>query len=237
MKALVLVLALAPAVVATHAHAGGAAKKKPVKPATPAPTPIPAPPPTPAPAVAPLPPAPPAPPPAPVVEPSRPVPSATVHVVAGAARSGGLAVGVEAGNPTSATLAWFHGGLVVDGAIGTGTLSGPGLSLHVDVQTVVHALSPALSLRVGLGARYYHHGYQAMSLDEVPDSHEGLRAPITLAYHAGATELYAEVAPGVDVHRSASCTLASGPNSICPHAQERPLFVQLVVGARWFLGH
>jgi hypothetical protein len=48
-------------------------------------------------------------------------------------------------------------------------------------------------------------------------------------------QLYAELAPGIDFHRTASCTLASGPYTVCPHAQDRPLFVQLVVGARWFL--
>jgi hypothetical protein len=153
---------------------------------------------------------------------------------------GGLAIGVEAGNPTSVTLAIARKQLLIDLAVGTGTYTGPGVSVHADVQLVVARPTPKLALRVGLGARFYHQGYQPMSIDEIPEDRFGFRAPITLAYAAGdkgAMELYAEAAPGVDVKRSQSCTLASGPASICPHAMEKPLFVQLVVGARWFFKH
>jgi hypothetical protein len=111
------------------------------------------------------------------------------------------------------------------------------VSFHADVQVEVARLGAHVPLRIGLGGRYYHHGYEPMSFDEIPDSHYGVRAPIAIAYETGALQLYAEAAPGVDVKRTASCTLASGPYSICPHAQELPLFVQLVVGARWFLSH
>jgi hypothetical protein len=47
-----------------------------------------------------------------------------------------------------------------------------------------------------------------------------------------ALELYAEVAPGVDVRRSVSCTFTSGVDTICPHAQDGPEFVQALVGLR-----
>jgi len=149
----------------------------------------------------------------------------------------GLAVGAELGEPASATVGWFAGKLALLGAIGTGTVEGVGISLHADAQLEVKRLAPAIPLRVGLGARYYHHGYDPQSVDEIPDSHVGIRASAALGYERGPLELYAELAPGVDVTRTASCTLADGPRSICPHAQESPLFVQLVIGARWFISH
>lgn len=184
-------------------------------------------------------PAPPAATPAPAsvtVEPSRVTTSAPTTSPAATAAHG-LAVGAELGEPTSATLAYFIGALTFGGAIGTGTVEGAGVSAHADVQLVVTHLSPSLPVRVGLGLRYYHQGYQPMSIDEVPDSHYGARASATLAYQHGPLELYGEVAPGIDFVRTPSCTLADGPNSICPHAMAGPFFFQLVVGARWFLSH
>jgi hypothetical protein len=149
----------------------------------------------------------------------------------------GLAVGVELGEPTSATVAWLMDGLSLSGAIGSGTRAGMGLSLHADAQLVVAHFTPTLPLRVGLGFRYYHHGYKPASVDELPDSHYGIRGSIAVAHESGALSLYAELAPGVDVKRTRSCSLADGPNSICPHAQESPLFLQLVIGARWAFSH
>lgn len=146
----------------------------------------------------------------------------------------GLAVGVELGEPSALTLGWWFGSIGVSGAIGTGTFAGVGVSAHVDVQLEVARLSPALSLAVGLGGRIYHHGYEPMSFDEVPDTHYGARATAALAYDHDALRFYLEAAPGVDLHRTASCTLGSGPYSICPHAQALPLFLQVVIGARWF---
>lgn len=151
-----------------------------------------------------------------------------------AAQRRGLAVGLELGEPTAITVGWWVGKLGVSAALGTGTLAGLGVSAHADVQLEVVGLAPGLSLDVGLGGRVYHHGYDAMSYDEIPDTHYGVRASAALAYDRDALRFYAEVAPGIDIHRSASCTLASGPYSICPHAQELPLFIQVVVGARWF---
>lgn len=147
----------------------------------------------------------------------------------------GLALGVELGEPTSATVAWFADRFVIAGAIGSGTLAGPGLSIHLDGQLVVTQLSPEIALRAGLGGRYYHHGYEPSSTDEIPDSHYGVRGSLAIALHRGPLEVYFEAAPGIDVKRTTSCTLASGANSICPHAMEHPFFLQLVLGARWFL--
>ena len=152
-------------------------------------------------------------------------------------RPKGLAVGAEVGEPTSATVGWFAGALSIDAALGTGTLYGPGLSAHVDLQLVVARLEPAIPLRVGLGARYYNQHYQPASIDEVPSSNYGLRVPVALAYEHGSMQLYAEVTPGVDLKRTPSCNLLDGPNSICPHAQATPFFIDVVVGARWFLSH
>jgi hypothetical protein len=149
----------------------------------------------------------------------------------------GVAVGVELGQPTSATISWWTGKLGATGAIGTGTWSGLGVSAHVGVELEVARLAPQMAVDVGLGGRIYHHGYTPMSTDEMPDTHYGAFASVALGYELGALRLYAEASPGVDVKRTASCSLVSGPYSICPHAQDNPLFVQLVVGARWFLSH
>ena len=149
----------------------------------------------------------------------------------------GLAIGVEAGEPTSATVGFFIDKLALLGAVGTGTRAGLGIQVHVDAQLIVAHLRSDMPVRVGLGGRYYHHGYEAMSVDELPDSHYGLRASAAVALERGRMQFYAELAPGVDVKRTTSCSLASGPYSVCPHAQASPLFIQLVVGARWFLSH
>jgi hypothetical protein len=147
----------------------------------------------------------------------------------------GLAIGVEAGEPTSVTGGFFAGKLALFGALGTGTREGVGIQLHVDAQLIVAQLRPDVPVRVGLGGRYYHHGYESMSTDELPDSHYGIRASAAIAYEKGSMELYAELAPGIDVKRTNSCSLASGAYSVCPHSMESPFFLQLVLGARWFL--
>jgi hypothetical protein len=149
----------------------------------------------------------------------------------------GLAIGAELGDPTSATIAWFADKLAIVGALGTGTREGLGISAHADVQLTVTRATPEMPVRIGLGARYYHHGYQPASVDERPDTHVGLRVPVSIALERPAMELYAELAPGIDVKKTGSCAFTMGTATICPHAQESPLFVQLVIGARWFLSH
>lgn len=158
----------------------------------------------------------------------------------GASRSeapSGLAAGIELGEPSSLTIGWFTGELGFSAALGTGTFAGPGVSLHVDATRTVTRLRPNIPLYVGLGGRYYHHGFRAMSIDETPDSHYGVRATVGVALDRGPLRIYAELAPGVDLRRTSSCTLASGARSVCPHAQENPVFAQFVVGARWFVSH
>jgi hypothetical protein len=149
----------------------------------------------------------------------------------------GIAVGAELGEPTSATVGWFHDKLAVLGAVGTGTVAGLGIQIHADVQMDVHRLQPNIPIRVGLGARFYHHGYQPQSIDEIPHEHYGIRVPVAIAYEKKAMQLYAEVSPGVDFKRTNACALTNGAYSICPHQQQNPLFVQLVVGVRFFISH
>ncbi len=149
--------------------------------------------------------------------------------------SRGLAVGIEVGEPTSVTVGYWAGALGLRAAVGTGTRAGVGFAARVEGQLEVARLAAHVPLYVGLGARLYRHGYEEMSFDEIPDTHIGIRASLAIGYERGGMLLYAEAAPGVDVLRTTSCSLASGPYSLCPHAQATPLFLQLVVGARWFL--
>lgn len=149
----------------------------------------------------------------------------------------GLAIGIEAGQPASATVGWFADKLSVDAALGSGTLLGPGFEAHLDVQVIATRLAPNVPLRVGLGGRYYDQHYQAASPDELPQQRWGVRSPVSIALDKPSWQVYAEVAPGVDLHRSASCNLLDGANSVCPHAQSTPAFVDFVVGARFFLSH
>jgi hypothetical protein len=146
----------------------------------------------------------------------------------------GLAIGAELGDPSAVTAAWFTGKLDIVGALGTATVESTGWAAHADVQAALVELAPGVPLRAGLGLRYYRHSHLA-SPDEVSSGHLGVRASIAAAIQRGPLEIYAELAPGVDVLRGASCNLADGALSVCPHAQESPLFVQFAIGARWFL--
>ena len=167
-----------------------------------------------------------------------PAATATRTTTAAASPGAGLALGVEVGEPTSATVGWFTGKLAVIGAIGSGTLAGVGVHVHADAQLEVARLAPNMPLRIGLGARYLPPRLPARprstsSRTPTSVSARPRRSPI----EHGSMQLYAELAPGIDVKRTASCTLADGANSICPHAQATPLFLEFVVGARWFLSH
>lgn len=169
---------------------------------------------------------------------AAPAPAAQVSASAPddeAAAPTGFAFGAELGEPTAATVGFFGEKVALAAAIGSGTFAGPGISIHADVLYTATRLSAHVPLRVGLGGRFYHHGYDPQSIDEIPHEHYGIRVPVSIAFEKKALQIYAEAAPGVDVYRSMSCTLADGPRSICPHAQQNPLFVQLVVGARWFI--
>ena len=112
--------------------------------------------------------------------------------------SRGLAIGIELGEPTAVTAGWFAGRLAIVGAVGSGTFEGPGIAAHLNVHYAITELAPRIPLFVGLGGRFYHHGYEAMSFDEVPDSHYGF-ASVGIALERGAMQLYAELSPGVDV--------------------------------------
>lgn len=166
---------------------------------------------------------------------AAPATTTTAAVTSTKHNTGRLAIGLELGEPVSATAGWFDGKLAVVGGVGTGTFGGAGLSVRAAVQLVVARLAPAMPIRVGLGGRLYHHGYDLASIDELPDTHYGVFASVGAALQRGPLELYGEVAPGIDVKRTRSCALASGSSTICPHAQAAPAFVHFVVGARWFL--
>ncbi len=156
----------------------------------------------------------------------------------------GVALGVEVGEPAAVTARWvgLDGLLGVGAAVGTGTRSGAGLSLHAEVTVtplvVLRAGSTVVLVHAGLGGRHYRHGYDAMSVDEVPDAHTGIRflVGVDVALAAPRLELYLEAAPGYDLWRGASCSLASGVDSVCPHAAASRGFVDVVLGARWYLG-
>ncbi len=168
-----------------------------------------------------------------------PADAVTTTTTAPAPRPAGLAFGIEAGEPTAATIGWFTGGFGAGIAIGTGTRAGLGLQLRADLSyqptVLAHVGGMAVPLVVGAGVRYYRHGYQSASIDELPDTHVGVRAAVAVGLDRDHLRIYAEAAPGVDFHRSPSCSLRSGVHSICPHAQGSPLFVQVVLGVRWFL--
>lgn len=155
---------------------------------------------------------------------------ATAH-----ADDGGLAIGVALGEPSAVTARYtvVPDQLHVDAAVGTGTLAGLGPELHAGV-----ALQPARALPfyVGLGVRYYHHGYAPGSTDELPDDHVGVRAAVGATFAlSDKLGLFGEVAPGYDVYRTDSCSLMSGVDSVCPHAQSSRAFVQVMAGVRWSL--
>lgn len=160
----------------------------------------------------------------------------TPHRSLESAARGGLAIGVELGEPTAATAAWFHDKVSLYGGLGTGTFGGPGVSVEVGAQLVIVELARHVPLRVGLGGRLYHHGYDLMSIDELPDTHYGVFGSLNAAFDRGPLQLYAQLAPGIDVVRTRSCTFERGPSTVCPHAQEAPVFVHFAVGMRWFLG-
>jgi hypothetical protein len=101
----------------------------------------------------------------------------------------------------------------------------------------VARFAPNVPVRVGVGGRFYHHGYKPASVDEIPHEHYGVRLPIAVAMEKKAMQLYAEVSPGIDFKRTNACALTNGAYSICPHQQDSPLFVQLVIGVRVFLSH
>lgn len=153
----------------------------------------------------------------------------------------GLAVGAELGEPSSATVRFATGAgkLGVVAAVGTGTVSGPGLSLRAEVTYAVATLARgatyALPLHVGVGLRHHRHSYAPASMDELPDAHTGPFGSATLALAFDHLELYAEAAPGYDLWRTSSCSLISGADSVCPHAQQSGLFVEVFAGARWYL--
>lgn len=156
----------------------------------------------------------------------------------------GLAIGVELGQPSTATVHWagVDGRLGVSAGIGTGVLDGAGVTVRGGIRwsALIVGASPARAVPVylGVGGRYYRHGYQPASIDELPDRHLGVEATVgaALVLRARRLELYGEAGPGYDVDRTASCSLISGVDSICPHAADPRLYLHAAIGLRWYLG-
>lgn len=156
----------------------------------------------------------------------------------------GLAVGVEVGQPSTATVrfAALAGKLGVGAGVGTGTLDGTGLTVRggLTFAPVVLAAGPARALPIylGVGARYYLHHYDPASIDELPDRHVGLEGTVgvALALRPQRLELYLDGGPGYDVGRSDSCSFASGVMTVCPHQQASRLYWHAGLGVRWYLG-
>lgn len=155
----------------------------------------------------------------------------------------GLALGIEVGEPSSATVRWAgaNGRLGTSVSLGTGTLAGIGVALGLDTTYAVAVLHRGDRLRVplhlGLGARHYRHGYDPASIDEVDDAHTGVVAVVAVgAVLSSRIEIYVQGAPGIDLHRTASCTFMSSVDSLCPHSQTSSAFVQVVAGMRWHMG-
>jgi len=173
--------------------------------------------------------------------PSAPAPAATVARPPPASSPAGIAVGIEVGEPTSVTARWagLGGRIGADAGIGSGTRGGHGLSLHGQVTAAPFALPVGrmvLTPYLGLGLRYYRHHYEPMSIDEVDDDHTGVRASLGLALALPShLEIYAQGGPGWDLSRTDSCTLISGVDAICPHAQSSRSFVHAVLGVRFYL--
>lgn len=155
------------------------------------------------------------------------------------AATDGLAVGIEVGQPTSATVRYAlpRSPLGLGAAVGSGLFGGRGLHLHADATyTALGLAHGSRSIYLGIGARYYQHGYALASVDELPDTHIGVRFSLGAAFRVSALELYGEAAPGYDVYRSDGCSLMSGAESLCPHTMSARSFVQLAVGARYYFG-
>jgi len=129
----------------------------------------------------------------------------------------GIALGVELGEPTSATAGWFSGRLAATAGVGSGTLDGIGLAVHGELRYEAAQLSGRFPLRFGAGFRYYRHEEQSRA----SDTRYGVRAIVEIATRFDPVELYAELAPGVDLDRTRQA--------------RSMLFANLAIGARWFL--
>ena len=156
----------------------------------------------------------------------------------------GLAVGLEVGQPSTATVrfATLDGTLGVGVGVGTGTLEGRGLTVRGGATFAPVVLAAGAGrvapIYLGAGARYYLHDDAPASIDELPDRHVGLEATlgVALALRAPRLELYVDGGPGYDVGRSDSCSFASGAMTLCPHQQATRLYWHAGVGLRWYLG-
>lgn len=170
-----------------------------------------------------------------------PAADATVSGQPPARSPSGIAVGAEVGEPSSLIARWAGAGgrLGIDAGIGSGMRGGRGLSLHAGFTVAPVALrlggSSVLTPYLGAGVRHYRHHYEPRSIDELDDNHTGVRLLAGLALALGRLEIYAQGGPGWDLSRTASCSLISGVDSVCPHAQSSAIFVHAVLGVRYYI--
>ncbi len=127
----------------------------------------------------------------------------------------GLAFGVELGEPTSITAGWFADRFAVTTGVGSGTIDGLGLTVHGELRYEATRIADKFPLRLGGGLRYYRHEEQ----NRLPDTRYGVRAIIEISTRHAPFELYAELAPGIDVDRTRQA--------------RSNLFANLAIGARW----
>jgi hypothetical protein len=156
----------------------------------------------------------------------------------------GITVGAELGEPLSLTVGYRlpDPRLGLSLAVGSGVLGGNGLHVHGDITWVPVVLrrgaAVQIPVHVGLGMRYYSHHYEPASIDELPDTHVGVRMSlgVTASMVEKKLEAYGEVAPGYDLRRTESCSLISGVQAICPHTMSSRAFIQGAIGIRYFFG-
>ena len=146
----------------------------------------------------------------------------TAHATAPASPArNGLAVGVELGDPSSATAAWFLRQALRRARARHRDVRRPGLLRRTSTPSSRCITSrPTSRSASGSVLATTTSTTRRCRASEIPDSHYGLRASVALAYEHGPLELYAELAPGVDVKRTQSCTLVDGA---LQHLPARPI--------------
>lgn len=158
-----------------------------------------------------------------------------VSASASTAAPPGVGVGLGLGHPSAVVFKTGLGDrLAIQGGIGTGTLGGDGLHLHLDVLYTLMVLtssdSMTMPLYVGGGVRYYDHEHDRVDRFEVgQDQHLGVRVPVGIAAQLGGApiDLFAEIALVIDVSVENDCRLCEDDSQISALG---------MIGARYWFG-